>query len=328
MIAFESVSKTYPTGYQAIEDLSLEIAEGETLVWLGTSGSGKTTVLKLINRLIEPTSGFVRIAGLNIRDLDPVQLRRRIGYVVQEIGLFPHMTIEENMSVVPRLLGWTPSRIETRLLELFELVGLDPAEFRGRYPRHLSGGQRQRVGVARALAADPPIILMDEPFGALDPITRAQLQDEFAELQERLRKTVVFVTHDVFEAVRLADRIAFLDRGRLQQVGTPADIVEHPANHFVDQFLGKHRFHLQMLTRTVGSLPDWGERSLEPPPETEPSEHLHIRNTVLQALDMFKRTNTRTLPVYEGDRFRGTLDRRILIEAMVDIMGEGRVGAC
>jgi osmoprotectant transport system ATP-binding protein len=327
MISLESVTKVYPTGRKAVEDLSLEIAAGETFVLLGTSGGGKTTALKLINRLIEPTSGRILIAGDDIQRQDPVQLRRRIGYAVQDIGLFPHMTIAENMAVVPRLLGWTERRIETRLVELFDWMGLAPEEFRDRYPRQLSGGQRQRVGVARALAADPPLILMDEPFGALDPITRTRLQDEFAELQERLRKTVVLVTHDIFEAVRLGDRIAMLDRGRLQQVGTPAEIVENPATDFVDQFLGQHRFHLRLLTRTLRSLVD----SIQPPPGPSsaeaPPEHLHLHQTIVQAFDIFKRAGRQTLPVFEGERYRGLLNRRVLIEFMVAILDEGRAEA-
>lgn len=327
MISLESITKVYPTGFQAVHDLSLEIAVGETLVWLGTSGSGKTTVLKLINRLLEPTSGRIRIDGRDIHAQDPVQLRRAIGYAVQDIGLFPHMTIEDNMAVVPRLLGWPPSRIAIRITELFGLVGLDPAQFRNRYPRQLSGGQRQRVGVARALAADPPIILMDEPFGALDPITRAQIQDEFAELQERLRKTVVFVTHDIFEAVRLGDRIALLDRGRLQQVGTPAEIVERPASPFVDQFLGQHRFHLRLLTQTVRSLVSPNPPPVARPHPSERLEHLHLHHTILQALDIFKRTGRQSLPVYEGERYRGALDKRVLIDRMVNIISEGRAEA-
>lgn len=325
MISLESVTKIYPTGHAAIEALSLAIATGETFVCLGTSGSGKTTALRMINRLIEPTRGRILIDGRDSREQDPVALRRGMGYVVQEVGLFPHMTIAENIAVVPRLLGWPEARIEARLRELLEWMGLGLEEFRDRYPRQLSGGQRQRVGVARALAADPPIILMDEPFGALDPITRARLQQEFAELQERLRKTVVFVTHDILEAVRLADRIALMDRGRVQQVGPPAEIVERPANEFVARFLGEHRLYLRLLTRTVGSLLSLVQPPPAGPPHgAAPAEHLHLRQTMLQALELFKRAGCTALPVYEGDEYRGTLDKSALMGRISEILGEER----
>ncbi|MBI3670287.1 MAG: ATP-binding cassette domain-containing protein [Acidobacteria bacterium] len=214
-----------PRGRVLLSDLSLRAERGETLVLLGRSGSGKTTTLKLINRLLEPTSGEVQVDGRRTTDWDPIRLRRRIGYVIQEVGLFPHFTIERNVGLVPQLEGWPPDRIRARVEELLRLVGLEPAEFAGRRPRELSGGQRQRVGVARALAADPPILLMDEPFGALDPVTRTELQSEFRALAARLGKTILFVTHDVREALLLGTRIALLAEGRLVAIHSPLDFL-------------------------------------------------------------------------------------------------------
>jgi len=220
-IEFHHVSFRLPDGKTLLSDLTLQVKRGETLVLLGRSGSGKTTTMKLINRLIDPTEGEIRVEGRSTREWDPIQLRRRIGYVIQEIGLFPHLTVEENIGVVPRLEGWEPQRIIARSRELLTLVGLDPDRFASRYPRELSGGQRQRVGVGRALAADPPIILLDEPFGALDPITRRDIQQEFRSLQERLKKTMVFVTHDVREAFVLGTRIGLVKEGRMILLGPP-----------------------------------------------------------------------------------------------------------
>jgi osmoprotectant transport system ATP-binding protein len=206
-----------------VSNLNFSIRQGETLVLLGRSGCGKTTTLRLINRLLTPTQGDVRVEGVSTRDWNPIQLRRQIGYVIQEIGLFPHFTVERNIGVVPSLQGWEPSRIQKRVYELLQVVGLEPDRFAQRYPHQLSGGQRQRIGVARALAADPPILLMDEPFGALDPITRVELQREFRDLQQRLRKTVVFVTHDIQEAFRLGSRIGLMQAGELVVLGTPEE---------------------------------------------------------------------------------------------------------
>jgi osmoprotectant transport system ATP-binding protein len=225
VIEFREVSFQLDNGRRLIQALNLEVLEGETLVLLGQSGSGKTTTLKLINRLIEPTSGEVLVEGRPTTAWDPIQLRRRIGYVIQEIGLFPHFTVRRNVGLVPGLEGWEPERIHARVEEMLRLVGLDPQEFGNRYPHELSGGQRQRVGVARALAADPPILLMDEPFGALDPVTRAELRREFQLLKQRLNKTIVFVTHEVREALSLASRIALLAEGRLVGVHPPEDFV-------------------------------------------------------------------------------------------------------
>jgi len=239
MIELDAVRKVYPGGQVALHEVSLRVAAGTTLALLGPSGCGKTTLLKLINRLLEPTAGRVVIDGEDSATLDPVALRRRIGYVVQEAGLFPHLTAADNAAVVPDLLGWPAERQRLRVHELFALLGLDPAQIAARFPSQLSGGQRQRVGLARALAADPSILLMDEPFGALDPLIRARLQDEFRDLQARLAKTVVIVTHDVDEAFRLADAVAVLDAGRVVQIGTPAEIRRAPASPFVAAFIAR-----------------------------------------------------------------------------------------
>jgi len=224
-IEFRHVSFRLADGRTLLADLNLEIHRGETLVLLGRSGSGKTTTMKLINRLLDPTEGEVNVEGESTLKWDPIRLRRRIGYVIQEIGLFPHLTVEQNIGVVPRLERWEPERVKARAREMLTMVALDPDRFAGRFPRGLSGGQRQRVGVARALAADPPIILLDEPFGALDPITRQEIQQEFRGLQARLKKTMVFVTHDVREAFVLGNRIGLVKDGKMIFLGPPADLL-------------------------------------------------------------------------------------------------------
>jgi osmoprotectant transport system ATP-binding protein len=242
MIRLESVGKRYPDGTVAVHELSLDVPRGEVSVLVGPSGCGKTTTMRMINRLIEPTSGRIYLEGREVTNVDPVELRRRIGYVIQQVGLFPHQTIEANVATVPALLGWSRSRRRARVAELLELVGLDPARYSKRYPHELSGGQRQRVGVARALAADPPVLLMDEPFGAVDPIARDRLQEEFLRLHAELGFTVVFVTHDIEEAVRLGDRIAVMrEGGHLEQYDTPATILGNPATPFVADFVGADR---------------------------------------------------------------------------------------
>ncbi len=242
MIRFQSVSKAYTGQAQpAVRDLTFEVPEGAICVLVGPSGCGKTTILKMVNRLIDPTSGTISVAGRSILDVDPVALRRGIGYVIQQIGLFPHMTIAENVATVPRLLKWDEARINQRTDELLDLVGMAPAVYRHRFPRQLSGGQAQRVGVARALAADPPVMLMDEPFGAIDPITREHLQDEFLRVQRRIHKTILFVTHDIDEAFKMGDYLCVLRDGRLQQFGTPHEILSRPAGEFVTAFVGAGR---------------------------------------------------------------------------------------
>ena len=243
MIELKNVTKIYPGQRRpAVSNVSFTVPEGKTCVLIGPSGCGKTTIMKMINRIIEPSEGTILVNGQSARQMNAVRLRRTIGYVIQQIGLFPHMTIQQNIGVVPRLLGWPRAKIAQRADELIELVGMDPSQYRDRYPRELSGGQRQRIGVARALAADPPVMLMDEPFGAVDPITRDRLQNEFLRLQERLHKTIVFVTHDIDEAIKMGDQIVILQTGGLiQQIGSPDDILANPANDFVADFVGTDR---------------------------------------------------------------------------------------
>jgi osmoprotectant transport system ATP-binding protein len=256
MIRFEEVSKVYPDGRRAVDGIDMAVGEGECVVLVGPSGCGKTTTLKLTNRLIDPTSGRVLVNGRDTRVTDPISLRRGIGYVIQDVGLLPHMTVLENVGLVPRLLGWPKPRIAERAYGLLETMGLPPRIYAHRRPFELSGGQRQRVGVARALAADAPVILMDEPFGALDPITRAQLQDEFIRLRGRLRKTILFVTHDIDEAVRLGDRVAVMRDGRIVQLDAPAELLRHPADEFVQRFVGADRAMKLLKLALVRDLAD------------------------------------------------------------------------
>ncbi|MFF3316489.1 ABC transporter ATP-binding protein [Streptomyces sp. NPDC003035] len=241
MIRFERVTKRYEDGTTAVDDLSFEVAEGELVTLVGPSGCGKTTTMKMVNRLIEPTEGRILLDGEDISAVDPVRLRRRIGYVIQQVGLFPHRTVLDNTATVPHLLGAPRARARARAAELLDLVGLDPKTYGERYPEQLSGGQRQRVGVARALAADPPVLLMDEPFGAVDPVVREHLQSEFLKLQAQVRKTVLLVTHDLEEAVRLGDRIAVYGQGRIEQFDTPARVLGAPATPYVAEFVGADR---------------------------------------------------------------------------------------
>jgi osmoprotectant transport system ATP-binding protein len=277
VIRLDSVSKRYANGLLAVGELSLDVAEGEIAVLIGPSGCGKTTILRMINRLIEPTGGRIFLEDEDVTTVDPVMLRRRIGYVIQQVGLFPHQTIATNVATVPRLLGWNRARVEARVDELLAMVGLEPADYRGRYPAQLSGGQRQRVGVARALAADPPVLLMDEPFGAIDPVTRTRLQDEFLRLQSELRKTVVFVTHDIDEAVKMGTRIALLNvGGHLEQYDSPAQILGNPATAFVANFVGRDRALKRLQVTTLA------DADVEPAPIVAPDADA---STVARALD-------------------------------------------
>ena len=241
MLKFENVSKVFNDGTKAVNSVSFEIESGEFLVLIGPSGSGKSTTMKMINAMIPHTSGTISIDNKDITTLNESELRRNIGYVIQQIGLFPHYTIEKNIAIVPQLKGWNKEKTKERVTELLELVGLDPDIYRDRYPKELSGGQQQRVGVARALASNPDIILMDEPFGALDPITRDQLQEELLSLQQKLKKTIVFVTHDMDEALKLGDRIAIMKDGDLIQIDTPEKLLHQSTNGFVEEFIGKHQ---------------------------------------------------------------------------------------
>ncbi|MDD2420731.1 MAG: ABC transporter ATP-binding protein [Heliobacteriaceae bacterium] len=264
LVKFSHVTRKYGNTV-AVKDLNLKIAGNEFVVLIGPSGCGKTTTLKMVNRLINPTSGTIEVMGKNIQDLNPVTLRREIGYVIQQVGLFPNMTIAENIGVVPHLLGWDKNKSRKRAAALLTMVGMDPETYMDRYPTELSGGQQQRIGVLRALAADPPLILMDEPFGALDPITRETLQDEFKRLQTELHKTIIFVTHDIDEALKLADRIVIMRAGEVVQDATPEELLRHPADDFVAAFLGKDRLSNQelqvaqvMLENPVKAYPEMG----------------------------------------------------------------------
>jgi osmoprotectant transport system ATP-binding protein len=276
-IRLEGVSKTYPDGSIGVQALDLTFAAGELTVLVGPSGCGKTTTMKMINRIIEPTTGRILLGEDDVTRVDPVELRRRIGYVIQNVGLFPHQTVRRNVGTVPRLLGWDKRRTADRVEELLELVGLDPATFGNRYPHQLSGGQRQRAGVARALAADPAVLLMDEPFSAVDPIVRERLQSEFLRLQETVRKTIVFVTHDIEEAVRLGDRIAVMSQGgKVEQFAPPAELLGSPATPFVADFVGADR-GLKRLAVTGIDLAD-----LEQPPVVHVDDGLADARAALQ----------------------------------------------
>ncbi|WP_078427186.1 betaine/proline/choline family ABC transporter ATP-binding protein [Alkalihalobacterium alkalinitrilicum] len=269
MIQLENVEKIYDDGFQALKNINLHFREGEINVLIGPSGCGKTTTMKLLNRLNEVTSGTVYVNGEDISKIDPVELRRKTGYVIQHIGLFPHMTIAENVAAVPKLLKWNKERIDQRVDELLNLVNLAPETYRDRYPSELSGGQQQRIGVIRALAAEPPVVLMDEPFSALDPISREQLQDELIRLQKEIKKTFIFVTHDIDEALKIADQIILMKDGEVVQCGSPEEILRHPANDFVVEFIGKKR-----LEQQNGNVPTVDEVMVENPVTSYPTRGL------------------------------------------------------
>ncbi len=305
-IVFDHATKRYPgRAAPAVDDLTLSIPAGEVCCLVGPSGGGKTTAMKLVNRLVELTSGDILIGGRSVNALDETELRRGIGYVIQQVGLFPHMTVADNVATVPRLLGWSREEIRARVDELLDLVDLPAKDYRGRYASQLSGGERQRVGLARALAADPPVMLMDEPFGALDPITRARLQKELVRIQDEVRKTIIFVTHDIDEAILLGDRIAILrEGGVLVQYDTPEAILAHPADDFVARFVGADR-GLKRL-----SLTTLGEVQLDPPngvvaPSASPD------TTLRDALSLMLSEGSRSLVVIDDGRPAGvlTLDR-------------------
>lgn len=324
MIRLDNVTKTYPGGVQAVIDLSLQVDLGTTLVLVGTSGSGKTTALKMINRLIEPSSGHIWVEGREIGQWDPIELRRRIGYVIQSVGLFPHMTVGENVSLVSRLIGHNGSDTRARVAEVLSMVGLDPDEYMCRYPSELSGGQQQRVGVARALAADPPIILMDEPFGALDPITRSSLQQEFLDLKTRIRKSIVFVTHDISEAVILADRIGVMHLGRLEQLTTPEELIAHPKPGFVSEFLGRQRFQLRLdavkVRDVAATSPD---DVLEAARET-PAKPIRADSPLSMALEAMSEHDATAIPVLDADnRAIGMLRRSAVLSVVRDLLNGG-----
>jgi osmoprotectant transport system ATP-binding protein len=293
-LRFDRVTKRYEgREAAALSELSLDIPAGTFCVLVGPSGGGKTTALKMVNRLIPFDSGDITIDGRSVRELPVVELRRGIGYVIQQVGLFPHMTIAENIATVPRLLGWPKSRIAGRISELLELVGLEPGDAR-RYPAQLSGGQRQRVGLARALAADPPLLLMDEPFGALDPITRTRLQDELRRLHDEVQKTVIFVTHDVDEAIKMGDRIAILrEGGILAQYDTPDAILDHPADEFVAEFIGEDRALRRLALHTVADV------TLDPVRDGAPGSRVTRETTVRNAVSLMLETGTEQVVVVD-----------------------------
>ena len=291
MIEISEVSKSF-NGWQAVSELSLTIKEGELTVLIGSSGAGKSTMLKLLNRLLEPDSGSIRLHGQNILEYSPQQLRRRIGYAIQSVGLFPHWTVEQNIGAVPVLLKWPKARIVERVSELLELLQLAPEKFRHRYPHQLSGGQQQRVGVARALAADPDLLLMDEPFGALDPVTRASLQQELANIQALSGKTIVLVTHDIEEALALGQRIVLMDQGRIVQQGAPRDFLLAPANDLVREFVGQSDAGIRLL-----GLDKIADRVRRQP--AIPGEPIRSSDTLRQALSVFITRRVQSLPVVD-----------------------------
>jgi osmoprotectant transport system ATP-binding protein len=258
-LEFCDATKRYPGAAEpAVDSLSLEVPAGEICVLVGPSGCGKTTAMRMVNRMIDITSGDILLDGRSVKERKPAELRRAIGYAIQQIGLFPHLTVTGNIATVPKLLGWSSERISSRVDELLELVGLDPSETRDRYPAQLSGGQRQRIGVARALAVDPPLMLMDEPFGAIDPINRERLQNEFLRLQQEIRKTIVFVTHDIDEAIKMGDRIAIMQKGgKLAQYAPPGELLMYPANKFVEDFVGADRALKRLALQRVRDIDLW-----------------------------------------------------------------------
>ena len=312
MITFDRVTKRYSgaDGPGAVHDLTLEIPSGEIVVLVGPSGCGKTTSLKMINRLIEPSSGVIAIDGEDTRTRDVNDLRRSIGYVIQQVGLFPHISVEDNVATVPKLIGWDRRRIKTRVGELLELVGLPPDQYAKRLPAELSGGERQRVGVARALAVDPNIMLMDEPFGAIDPIARERLQNELLRLQQVVRKTIVFVTHDIDEAVKLGDRVALLSKGGvLQQYAPPAELLARPASDFVTSFLGEARMVRRLALLKLRDV------TLQPVNGATPSATVKADATLRDALDVVLRSRDGRAAVVDGDRTLGVVDGEVIRRA-------------
>ena len=309
-IEFVNVTKEYPGAAQpAVNDVSFTVHEAGICMLLGTSGSGKTTLLRMVNRLIDPTSGRILIDGIATTDSDPITLRRGIGYVIQQVGLFPHLNIEDNVRVVPSILGKSAAETSGRVDELLNLVGLEPKEYRRRYPSQLSGGQQQRVGLARALAADPDLLLMDEPFGALDAITRTRLQEELLRVQREMHKTILFVTHDVEEAFRLGDQIVVMSEGRLMQEGSPVDLLYRPANEFVSKLVGSQNIlrEFQYLPVTV---------ALEEGASAEASVRIPANTTLVEALLRLIETDQRSLAVEENGTPRGEVSLASIVRAL------------
>lgn len=302
-VEFDDVTKTFQgTSQSAVDHVSFSVDEGAFCILLGTSGSGKTTLLRMVNRLSDPTTGVIRVEGTPTTEQDPIALRRRIGYVIQQVGLFPHLTVEENVQIVPSILGQSASQSSGRVDELLSLVGLEPAEYRKRYPRQLSGGQQQRVGLARALAADPSLLLMDEPFGALDAITRGRLQDELLRIQRETGKTILFVTHDVEEAFKLGTQIVVMHQGQLMQEGSPIELLAHPANEFVGQLVGSAN-----VLRQLEYLP--ASSAIEPSADSQ-APHVDAHATLLTVMLQLMQTRQRALNLVDGGAVIGqvTLD--------------------
>lgn len=315
MIEVKNLSKYYQ-GKAAVDDISFRIEESKTMILLGTSGCGKTTTMKMINRLIEPSSGQVLVGERDIRDLKPEELRRNIGYVIQNVGLFPHYTVAQNIGLVPSLIKWSKEQIDERCQELMTLIGLD-SSLLPRYPHELSGGQQQRVGLARALAAKPALILLDEPFGALDPITKQQIQQEFLTLETLKNTTMLMVTHDVFEAVTLGDSICLMDQGKIQQIGTPHDLVFKPVNAFVKAFFNSQRFRLELQVVKLGDLLRFMKRKSDT--KVEADNIIELENTVslLDALEKMEREDAERLVIRDKDnekRLSDPLSREQLLK--------------
>jgi osmoprotectant transport system ATP-binding protein len=312
-VAFEHVTKRFPTAtLPAVDDVTLEVPQGSLVVLLGPSGCGKTTLLKMVNRLYEHDSGRVLIEGREARSFKVTDLRRRIGYVIQSVGLFPHMTVARNIATVPDMLGWDKARIDGRIDDLLELVGLPPGEYRSRYPAQLSGGQQQRVGLARALAADPSIMLMDEPFAAIDNITRRRLQDELLNIQSKVRKTILFVTHDVEEAIRLADKIAVMRVGKVVQYDTPLNILSHPADGFVAHLVGSEDVLRRLSLLSVQSV----MRELEPRPAHKNGPTLPTDSSLREALSLLLSSGADRVTVVDGHGTpTGTVDLAAIRQA-------------
>ncbi|WP_201714987.1 ABC transporter ATP-binding protein [Rossellomorea arthrocnemi] len=316
MIEFQNVTKIYEDGTEAIKGINLTIPEGKLIALIGPSGCGKTTTMKMINRLIAPSGGTILINGKDTSETDEVDLRRNIGYVIQRIGLLPHMTIEENISLIPRLKGWKKERYEGRVDELLNLVGLEPEVYKKRYPLELSGGQQQRVGVIRALAAEPPIILMDEPFSALDPISREQLQDELKSIQNTIHKTIVFVTHDIDEALKIADEIAVMRDGKIEQIATPVDLLSKPANEFVRAFIGENRLNVLKPLKLVSDIMKEDTNHLHNMLEENEYSSIPFDASIQEAAGMLLSSGKPYLMVTKDDRKIGILTSSDILQTV------------
>ncbi|MDG5470417.1 ABC transporter ATP-binding protein [Jeotgalibacillus sp. ET6] len=318
MITFENVKKTFADGTEAIKGIDLHIEEGKLVALIGPSGCGKTTTMKMINKLIHPSSGTISINGKNIADRKDVDLRRDIGYVIQRIGLFPHMTIEDNVALIPKLKGIKKQEYLKRVDELLSLVGLEPSVFKKKYPLELSGGQQQRVGVVRALAGEPPIILMDEPFSALDPISREQLQAELKDLQKSIRKTIVFVTHDMDEALKVADEIVVMKDGSIEQIATPDELLRQPANDFVRSFIGEERIQSALNTFSPYTTKVTEIMDKSPEDSTE-MPAIHAEADLKEAAEMMVDQNAQALQVIQDETMLGVIYKDRLLSKLAGI---------